>query len=338
MLHRFISRPSLGFLALAIPLLAACGATSEPGTGDAAGPNPGDVAGDTVAEADGAPVEDVPATGNDATPEPNEDGGAGEDTATVPDSDGPLDTGEEPDTDAPDIDADETDLAGEDIDTAGGDGCGDEPPTGCYSADGCEEGEVCEIVEGGGCLPSVCDCDAATDTWACTRDCAPGVCIQKPNECEGPNPAGCVATGCEPGDVCSVFPAGPCVPSACSCDTATGSWVCTADCGGGVCVPDGATPCATDADCTPGAQWCEENACVDCDNSALLCRIACPEGTGLVTRNECHPCVCEADNACLSDGDCGPSQRCEPGDDCLDWCPDGDPSCCYGNTCVERTE
>lgn len=322
---------------VALGLLAACGANTESGAEQGADTALSDAVDIASFESDGAPSEDSAPAEADTTPEPGDGGGDDiSETApldTAPDADGVVDVGDDEsaaDTDGVDADAVEADT------TSGS--CGEAPPTGCYADDSCGDGQQCSIVDGAGCLPSRCDCDTTTGTWACTRDCALGICIDKPVECEGPNPAGCVGTGCEPGEVCAIFPAGPCVPSSCSCDIETGIWFCTEDCGGGVCVPEGATPCATDADCTPGAQWCEENACVECDNSAFLCRIACEPGTGLVTRNECHPCVCEADNACLSDSDCGSTERCAPGPDCLGWCPEGDPSCCYGNTCVERAE
>lgn len=56
--------------------------------------------------------------------------------------------------------------------------------------------------------------------------------------CPGPNPAGCRETGCGPGMVCDTRAA--CRPSSCGC--ANGQWVCTSDCGGGVCRPDRASP------------------------------------------------------------------------------------------------
>lgn len=46
---------------------------------------------------------------------------------------------------------------------------------------------------------------------------------------------GCTDSGCDPGFVCDTSVG--CVPSVCSCDPATGQVICTADCGGGTCVP-----------------------------------------------------------------------------------------------------
>jgi len=54
--------------------------------------------------------------------------------------------------------------------------------------------------------------------------------------CAGENPEGCVSTGCDVDERC-LPAAGVCVPSACDCDGATGQWVCTPDCSGGICVP-----------------------------------------------------------------------------------------------------
>lgn len=58
--------------------------------------------------------------------------------------------------------------------------------------------------------------------------------------CEGANPQGCSdANPCESGFVCESPDNGECVPSACGCDASTGTWACTSDCSGGVCVPEG---------------------------------------------------------------------------------------------------
>lgn len=95
----------------------------------------------------------------------------------------------------------------------------------------------------------------------------------------------------------------------------------------------GAGGCATDADCEEGSEWCEGGSCVACDNSGLACRIACPAGWSTYTRNGCHPCACAPENDCTSDGECHTGDKCYAGAFCWDWCPPGDPSCCYGNLC-----
>ena len=51
----------------------------------------------------------------------------------------------------------------------------------------------------------------------------------------GASPVGCKRTGCPAGMTCDVH--ARCTPSSCSCNTTTGAWICTEDCGGGVCVP-----------------------------------------------------------------------------------------------------
>lgn len=91
--------------------------------------------------------------------------------------------------------------------------------------------------------------------------------------------------------------------------------------------------CTTDADCAEGSAWCEDGRCVECDNGGLACRIACPEGWSLYTRNGCHPCACAPENDCTSDGECHTGDKCYAGAFCWDWCPPGDASCCYGNLC-----
>ena len=56
--------------------------------------------------------------------------------------------------------------------------------------------------------------------------------------CLTANPEGCSRSGCAPGHVCYAPPLTPgagCVPASCTCDPRTGTWSCTADCGGGVC-------------------------------------------------------------------------------------------------------
>jgi len=110
-----------------------------------------------------------------------------------------------------------------------------------------------------------------------------------PPTCSGPNPAGCTATSCPAGQRCQVDP-GQCRSSACGCDPATNQWICTDDCGGGVCVP---TTC-------PG----------------VICALACPNGFEK-DANGCDICRCKADRTpasgrcvrssgetCNTDADC----------------------------------
>lgn len=152
--------------------------------------------------------------------------------------------------------------------------------------------------------------------------------------CEGPNPQGCIANGCPSGETCQVLP-NDCQSSGCTCDESTGTWNCLADCNGGTCVAPTGGACTTDADCQFGLQWCVQGTCQECDNSGLLCKIGCAEGTELPERNGCFPCECTLANACESDNDCDQdgANTCVAGPVCLPWCAFDDPSCCYGNTC-----
>jgi hypothetical protein len=202
------------------------------------------------------------------------------------------------------------------------------PSTGCLSDREC--GPDAECVPGDFCLdfcpigdPSCCFGNACRPTGL---------------TCDGPNPAGCRTTGCAPQQICSTDLADGCAASTCFCDPANGSWACTDDCGGGVCMPASAGICDSDDDCGFGAEWCEGGQCVACDNGGLLCDMACPPGTDYAERNGCFPCACVPVNACTSDLDCGPGATCEPGDLCLDWCPAGDPACCSGNVCRPITQ
>ncbi|MBL8787807.1 MAG: hypothetical protein JNJ59_23090 [Deltaproteobacteria bacterium] len=55
-----------------------------------------------------------------------------------------------------------------------------------------------------------------------------------PRSC-GSSPAGCASKGCPSGLVCDTRQT--CKPSSCTCNPESGEWICTRDCGGGVCVP-----------------------------------------------------------------------------------------------------
>lgn len=110
--------------------------------------------------------------------------------------------------------------------------CEGENPQGCAST-GCPDGEHCMVLPDV-CVPSYCSCDTALGTWRCTLDCHGGTCVPEEEVCDGPNPQGCVTTGCPDGQLCD-FPEGLCVPSRCECDEDSGQWICTDDCNGGVC-------------------------------------------------------------------------------------------------------
>ncbi|WP_438001014.1 hypothetical protein WMF26_15850 [Sorangium sp. So ce185] len=108
--------------------------------------------------------------------------------------------------------------------------CSGPNPVGCKTQ-GCPEGQTCADE---GCAPSECACDPATGAWACTEDCGGGTCVPDEPACSGPSPVGCKTQGCPEGQICADE---GCAPSVCTCDPDRGHWLCTADCGGGTCVP-----------------------------------------------------------------------------------------------------
>jgi hypothetical protein len=149
---------------------------------------------------------------------------------------------------------------------------GPDPSLGCDA--GCPTGSTCDP---NACKPSSCACGEGG--WICTDDCGSGgACVPNtnPKTCEGPDPSlGCDA-GCPTGQICDP---NACKPSGCGCDTTTGSWICTADCGfGGACVAAGTKICTTpdpslgcDGGC-PAGYKCDLNACKPsacfCDNDS----------------------------------------------------------------------
>ena len=113
--------------------------------------------------------------------------------------------------------------------------CLEENPAGCIKDDECSEGEVCKFSDAI-CLPSTCFCDTNTGDWVCTPDCV-GQCIpDDASACEGPNPQGCITTGCPEGQSCDVNQGNK--PTSCHCSDASDppNWNCTKDDLGGVCV------------------------------------------------------------------------------------------------------
>ena len=97
------------------------------------------------------------------------------------------------------------------------------------------------------------------------------------------------------------------------------------------------TGCTTDADCRYGAEWCEDGACVACDNSGVFCDLYCKNGM-IDRRNGCQPCICRRDYVpCLSDEACGDGQICDRSE-CLSCCPGSTGACilaCCGK-CVDK--
>ncbi len=192
------------------------------------------------------------------------------------------DTSDDTATDGSATDGSATDGSatdGEDTEGATGDGtatgdgsddgsqaCEGDNPQGCAEGS-CGEGEVCSL-ETEECASSSCSCDEASGQWNCTPDCNGGVCVpvEEVMECEGDNPQGCLEGGCGEGEVCS-FETEECISSGCACDEGSGEWTCTPDCGGGVCVPEGAGACAgpNPADeCSEDPEACIPSGCA-CD-------------------------------------------------------------------------
>ncbi len=124
-----------------------------------------------------------------------------------------------------------------------------QPPEGCF--DNCPRGwkprmrngcYTCDCVP-----PSQCRTDAECAAgFVCYggASCPPGCKPGDPSCCEGnfcgppgcalPSPTGCMTVGCATGFTCVVR---GCTPTYCRCDSSSGNWLCTTDCGGGECVP-----------------------------------------------------------------------------------------------------
>lgn len=162
------------------------------------------------------------------------------------------------------------------------DDCEGPNPAGCV-VNACPPDQVCDTSVG--CTSSSCVCEGGA--WSCDDDCGGGTCVPVTTGCEGPNPAGCVQTGCAMGEVCDTNLG--CMPSGCACDESNGSWGCTADCGGGVCVPDPSgcdapypggcmqTGCPLDQVCAMTSGVCVPSSCV-CDGNDWLCTDDCGGG------------------------------------------------------------
>ena len=255
-------------------------------------------------------------------------------------------------------------LVGEAIDTDG-DGCADlcppaqsceeENPAGCKNT-GCEEGEVCAY--GLDCTPSICFCDGESGAWVCTKDCGGGICIPD----EGPlDPCadfvspGCVQSGCDDGFECDTSVG--CVPSACGCDPETGAIMCTADCGGGTCVPEESDGPLCEAPnpqaCTPGT--CPEGSTCDLSQGCSASHCECVELDGEGHWNctkDCVPGLCIPDEpidlcadfaspGCVQSG-CDEGFECDTSVGCVPSACSCDPATgaimctadCGGGTCV----
>jgi hypothetical protein len=111
--------------------------------------------------------------------------------------------------------------------------------------------------------------------------------------CTQPSPVGCTVTGCASGLECDTSVG--CKPSACGCDPATGSWICTSDCGGGTCVPeaDAGLQCqgTNPAGCT--ASGCATGLQCDTTVGCAPSTCNCDTGTGLwFCTSDCSGGVC----------------------------------------------
>ncbi len=106
--------------------------------------------------------------------------------------------------------------------------------------------------------------------------------------CAGYKPPGCKKNSCADGEECKVVES-MCVPTACTCDPATGEEACSEDCGGGSCVP-----VCPDIQC--------DIDCVEYKTDANGCQLCeCVDGPPPVD------CVCKTDKDCVktSSGCCG---------------------------------
>lgn len=99
----------------------------------------------------------------------------------------------------------------------------------CAAVPTCNAGEMEHASESD--CPADASCRAVTECGAtiwCSDTATP--------ECAGDNPQGCVSTGCDVGFHCDTTMG--MAPSACVCEAETGTWACTPDLSGGICVAD----------------------------------------------------------------------------------------------------
>jgi hypothetical protein len=194
--------------------------------------------------------------------------------------------------------------------------CSEPNPEGC-KYQGCPDGQICDVAVG--CLPSKCTCDEMTGVWACTKDCTGGTCVEpgaSSDACKSKNPEGCVNSGCELGYTCDTVEG--CFPSSCACDADVGLWICTEDCGGGICIPE-----------DPAQSACSTS------NPAGCVQIGCKTGYVCDTNEGDKPSFCECDAAkdewiCSADTDGG---MCMPSSMLEYPCKTPNPAGCLSNKC-----
>lgn len=227
--------------------------------------------------------------------------------------------------------------------------CSRQKTAGCRSNADCEQGQVCKD-DPDSCDPATCVC--VEGTWQC-EGCDGTVCMERaPDECEPRDPPLCDEDAdCAEDQVCKERP-GECDPSSCSCDD--GTWGCTADCNGSVCVNEASSNdceprdpplCETDADCG------ENEVCKERPDSCDPSNCGCTEQGDWNCTRDCGGTVCvPTDNACpgenpagcSSDEECGEGQICEETPNCVSStcsCDGGSWVCtddCGGGECVNR--
>lgn len=179
---------------------------------------------------------------------------------------------------------------------------------GCQSDVECGEGLECRAPEDGSCVQTGCRCTASG--MVCGQDCVSRRCQPRRADagvrdaglgglCAGFVPPCKSDFECSAGEACLPPIDRRCAPSACgACNPATGSAICTEDCGGRICraraLDSGVNrcagfepPCRSDAQCGPG------RACVRDPNECNPSACGCDPSTGsIICTEDCGGGVC----------------------------------------------